>query len=845
MNAALTALVNSFIVSAAISAALWLAMEFLSRRSWNASTRYIVWWAALLASAVMPLSYAMAHPELSSIRNSRGARAASGAGNEERLRRSRIQLPDESASASTFAVVSPSARTARAIVAPVGFVTQPLFPIQIAAGPWAGRILLIWIIAATLMLLRLAASCLVLERRKARAELIPAYEARLHEWLTLCGAGKRRIRLAVSRDIPTPIAAGPYRPSILVPRRILEELTDDELNQVGLHEAAHFSRRDDIALILQRIIEAVFVFHPVVHWISRRIDLEREIACDDFVIQRTGSARPYALCLTRVVELANGMRPSGLAASATETRSHLETRVEMLLDSSRKTSTGLLKPRLTGAVAMCLVFGIAAAMPGFLRFATQKVAVATSPVRPAVAALVEPMTANPAESSRTFAGPQAPRPENPVQATPVDYVLMRIPVVVTDSLGRYVTGLVKDHFKVFEDGVERSIANVSSDEPVSVAFVYDIQDGRSGADVLQQTLDEFGTTAKSGDEFWIVYSFNGQVETSSGLQNSNVIVSRVKSTQADPVNLPDGLRQALSVLRASRNTQKIVIVLSDGDAHFKPVTPNSGTPFNREAYDAGASAGLSMGTVMMANEADARIYAISLTSLYPAPLSTLGAASGPAVLDEIAESTGGYHFAIGSALETQSTITRMDVEVRNSYSVEYRRENAAQAGRNVELRVEILPPKGIAALYTHARPGYSVTNQTGPFSFSTIDQAALRSREVLSANLSSSGPVIISDTEGIDFTGSLKGISDRVRSSWFSRIPDAAKQGQKGGVQVTFTILRNGTIQAPRVSKGSGTLGLDQASLESISASAPFLALPQAFKQDRIVVQLSFFYNLN
>jgi TonB family protein len=319
----------------------------------------------------------------------------------------------------------------------------------------------------------------------------------------------------------------------------------------------------------------------------------------------------------------------------------------------------------------------------------------------------------------------------------------------------------------------------------------------------------------------------------------------VKSTQADPVNLPDGLRQALSVLGASRNTQKIVIVLSDGDAHFKPVTPQLGTPLDREAYAAGVSAGQSMGTIMLAKEADARIYAISLTSLYPAPLSTLGAASGPAVLDEIAESTGGHHFAIASALETQRTVTRLDVEARNSYTVEYRRENATQAGRNVELRVEILPPKGIPTLYTHARPGYSVTNQTGPFSFSTIDQATLRSRQPLSLNLSSSDPVVVSDTEGIDFTGYLKGISDRVRSSWFSRIPDAAKQGQKGGVQVTFTILHNGTIQAPRVSKGSGTVVLDQASLESITVSAPFPALPQAFKQDRIVVQLSFFYNLN
>jgi TonB family protein len=105
--------------------------------------------------------------------------------------------------------------------------------------------------------------------------------------------------------------------------------------------------------------------------------------------------------------------------------------------------------------------------------------------------------------------------------------------------------------------------------------------------------------------------------------------------------------------------------------------------------------------------------------------------------------------------------------------------------------------------------------------------------------------VIISDTEGLDFTGYLKDITDRVRSHWFSKIPDGAKQGQKGGVQVTFTILRDGAIQAARVSKGSGTVSFDQASLESVEASAPFPALPPRFKQDRIVVQLSYFYNLN
>jgi VWFA-related protein/TonB family protein len=694
------------------------------------------------------------------------------------------------------------------------------------------------------MLFRLAVSYIMLERRKIGVEAAAAYQVRLDEWLVRCGAGRRKIRLAFSKDITAPIAAGPYRPSILIPHRIFEALSEDELNHVGLHEAAHFSRRDDFALIFQRIIEAVFVFHPVVQWITRRIDFEREVACDDFVVQLTGSARGYAVCLTRVAELASGTCGVAPAASATEPRSHLETRVEMLLDSSRKTSTCLLKSRLIGAVCMlCLVLGMAAAMPSLLLFATPAAAGEGGAVRPAAAGFSEPIPPEPAESPRPSATPQAPHAGNPVPNTSAGSALVQIPVVVTDSRGRYVSGLAKENFKVFEDGAEQSIAAVSTNSPISVAFVYEIEDGETGADVLQQATNEFKTTAKPGDEFWILYGFNGQVEVSSGLQNSDEIAGRVKSTTAEPVPLADGLRQALSFLRASRNADKIIVILSDGNEHYTPVVPPVAISEYPEAYFAGARAGHSEATVKMASAGDARIYAISLKPLYPSPTSTLGAAAGPALLDEIAESTGGRHFAIANTLETQSTITRMDVEVRNLYSVEYRRENAPQSGKNIQTRVEIAPPNGIQGLYAHIRPGYSIPGLTGMFS--TIDRAALSSSRSLSSNLSSSDPVIISDTEGLDFTGYLKGITDRVRSNWFSRIPDAAKQGQKGGVQLTFTILRDGAIQAARVSKGSGRVSFDQASLESVEASAPFTALPPRFKQDRIVVQLSFFYNLN
>src|SRR5262249_19738527 len=135
--------------------------------------------------------------------------------------------------------------------------------------------------------------------------------------------------------------------------------------------------------------------------------------------------------------------------------------VEMLLDSSRKTSTCLLKPRLAGAVGLlCVVLGIVAAMPSLLLFATPAAAGEGGAVRPAAVAFTQPITPEPAESPRppaTPQAPQAPQAGNPVPDTSAGSALVQIPVVVTESRGRYVSGLGKENFKVFEDGAEQSV----------------------------------------------------------------------------------------------------------------------------------------------------------------------------------------------------------------------------------------------------------------------------------------------------------------------------------------------------------------------------------------------------
>jgi hypothetical protein len=164
-----------------------------------------------------------------------------------------------------------------------------------------------------------------------------------------------------------------------------------------LHEAAHLERRDDYALPMERILEAIFSLHPVVRWIARRIDLEREIACDDLVAEATGQPHRYADCLTRVVALCGPVRGSLAAAHAAGNRSHFSQRVELLIDRSRDTRTRLFGARLAGfAAALVALTLILASTPGLLAFAApQKEIPMTKRTKLAVAAVAAVAAAQP------------------------------------------------------------------------------------------------------------------------------------------------------------------------------------------------------------------------------------------------------------------------------------------------------------------------------------------------------------------------------------------------------------------------------------------------------------------
>jgi beta-lactamase regulating signal transducer with metallopeptidase domain len=109
--------------------------------------------------------------------------------------------------------------------------------------------------------------------------------------------------VAYCERVAVPTVIGVLRPMILLPATLTTGLTTDELSAILSHELAHIRRYDLWMNLLQRIIESLLFFHPVVWFLSRRLSTEREICCDDLVIRSGHQPMNYAGALLRMAEL--------------------------------------------------------------------------------------------------------------------------------------------------------------------------------------------------------------------------------------------------------------------------------------------------------------------------------------------------------------------------------------------------------------------------------------------------------------------------------------------------------------------------------------------------------------
>src|SRR5581483_32225 len=149
-------------------------------------------------------------------------------------------------------------------------------------------------------------------------------------------SSRRDVRICVSNEINAPTAVGFIRPAVLMPEWALSELSGEKLRSVLLHEVGHLRRWDDWTNLVQKVLRAIFFFHPAIWWIDSRLCLEREMACDDIVLAATNDAHAYAECLVSLAERSMLRRGVALAVAAVGRVRQMTLRLGRILDQNSR-----------------------------------------------------------------------------------------------------------------------------------------------------------------------------------------------------------------------------------------------------------------------------------------------------------------------------------------------------------------------------------------------------------------------------------------------------------------------------------------------------------------------------
>jgi Ca-activated chloride channel family protein len=268
----------------------------------------------------------------------------------------------------------------------------------------------------------------------------------------------------------------------------------------------------------------------------------------------------------------------------------------------------------------------------------------------------------------------------------MDVNLVMVPVTVTDGLNRLVTGLERENFFIFSDGVLQDIKTFSvEDAPVSIGIVLDLSGSMTNkVDKAKQAILQLLKTSNPQDEYFVI-TFNDRPELVQDFTSSEADV-RTHLVSLQPGHrtaLLDAMYYGIVKMKGAKYSRRALIVVSDGGD-------------NRSRYTNGEVASL-------LKEADTEIFAMGIFDMYaPSPEEV----HGPELLSEYCEGTGGRLFKVDDIDDLPDIATKISASLRNQYVLGFAPKDQKRDGKWRKLKVRLVPPNGLPALEVHARNGY-------------------------------------------------------------------------------------------------------------------------------------------
>jgi Ca-activated chloride channel family protein len=277
----------------------------------------------------------------------------------------------------------------------------------------------------------------------------------------------------------------------------------------------------------------------------------------------------------------------------------------------------------------------------------------------------------------------------------IDTTLVLVPVAVTiAATGKLLTGLEKDNFELTEDKASQEIVSFGSEDvPLSVGLVFDTS-GSMGAklDRSRQAVAQFMRTANPEDEFFLV-QFNDRPElTVPFTAHPEDVQSHLTWVQSKGrTALLDGVAMAMNEMKKAHNGRKALLIISDGGDNSSRFTESEVRNWVREG--------------------DVQIYAIGIFEPLSARGRTPEEMSGPGLLNDLAEQTGGRNFSVENLADLPDVAAKIGLELRNQYVLGYNPKNAAHDGKYRKVEVKLVKVKDLPPLRARYRPGYVAPSQ--------------------------------------------------------------------------------------------------------------------------------------
>jgi Ca-activated chloride channel homolog len=282
----------------------------------------------------------------------------------------------------------------------------------------------------------------------------------------------------------------------------------------------------------------------------------------------------------------------------------------------------------------------------------------------------------------------------------VNTSLVTVPVVVRDRNGRYIPGLKRRDFHVFENGVEQRVAYFATvDQPFTVVLVIDTSESTNfSMDQIQDAAISFVKLLKEEDRV-MVMSFADHVRVlCEPTSDREVLTQAIRGTKnGGNTRLYDAVHDVLRKQLSKISGRKAVVLFTDG-------------------VDTSSMKGTYLNTIREAVESDGPIYSVSYNTANPLPINAGGLPRrGGGVLNfpfpgtgggipgggspneyrladeylhELAAESGGRFFRGDSLAGLSSAFAELADELRRQYSIGYY-PPAGQAGlrRNIKVRV--------------------------------------------------------------------------------------------------------------------------------------------------------------